>query len=412
MRVCLVSQEYPPDSASGGIGTQTWNKAHTLTPLGHRVHVLSCGSGSELRVASADGITVTRMAPPGRETDGPIPVHTPAAYMTGYTWSVFRHLHRLQESETFDLINFPEYGAEGFAYQLNRTPWNWTPVVVQLHGPLAMFTERIGWPEPGSEHAAVGAFMEGVSIRLADSLMASSANIADFTAEYYGVPRDRIDVVHCGIDLEMFSPPDEEARQSRRPTVLFVGNIAASKGVRTVFDAVMRLRARYPDILLRIAGKGEELTADLRKRARQAGAEGNVEFHGFVKSRADLPALYRDAHVFGSPAFHEVGVANVYVEAMACGCPVVASTTGGAPEAVEHEKSGLLVPPSDVEATTAALDRILGNADLRRRMGAAGRNRTETYFAREHYIARVLRAYENTLERSRETLERLRAEQG
>src|SRR3989442_246172 len=74
--------------------------------------------------------------------------------------------------------------------QSDRTPDNWTPVVVQLYGPLAMFVERIGWPEKDSEFHQVGTCMEGVSIRQADGLMACSVNIADFTASYYGVPRE------------------------------------------------------------------------------------------------------------------------------------------------------------------------------------------------------------------------------
>jgi glycosyltransferase involved in cell wall biosynthesis len=201
--------------------------------------------------------------------------------------------------------------------------------------------------------------------------------------------------------------PVEETERSDRPTVLFVGNIAASKGVKTVFEAVLRLRARYPDIRLQILGKGDGLAETLRRNAERAGAAGSVEFSGFVKDRKDLPQYYRRAHVFASPAHHEVGVANVYVEAMACGCPVVASTTGGAPEAVTHGESGLLVPPGDVEATAAALDRILGNADLRRSMGEAGRRRVEGYFARERYIERVLAAYEKAIERAHRKREQL-----
>ena len=139
MNVCLVSQEYPPETARGGVGTQTWNKARWLARRGHAVHVLSCAAApaAETRTEARDGVTVHRMPPPG----GDFPVYTTPAYWVGYSWAVLRELHRLMREQTFDVVDFPEYGAEGFAYQLDRTPWNWLPVVVQLHGPRP----RTGW---------------------------------------------------------------------------------------------------------------------------------------------------------------------------------------------------------------------------------------------------------------------------
>ena len=404
LTVCLVSQEYPPETARGGIGTQTWNKAQELTKRGHTVHVVSSTAGRasiEVQSEMRAGVTVHRLRPPGQE----FPVNEPATYWLGYSWAVFRYLRTLTEQVRFDLVNFPEYGAEGFAFQLDRTQWNWVPIIVQLHGPLSMFTERIGWPEPQSEFSRVGTFMERVSIQNADWLMASSANIADFSAQFYDVPRDRIDVVHCGVDPELFKPAPERAVSSEGPTVLFVGNLAANKGVGVVFEAVLRLHARYPNIRLQLLGKADDdLMETFRRRAEAVGAGRNIEFVGFVGDRASLPGYYQKADVFCSPAHHEVGVANVYVEAMACGCPVVACLTGGAPEAVTDGESGFLVRPGDVEATTAVMDKILSQPDLRLMMGRAGRRRVEQYFATDKYIARVLAAYEKALGRSGERL--------
>jgi glycosyltransferase involved in cell wall biosynthesis len=314
---------------------------------------------------------------------------------------VFRYLRKLSEKIRFDIINFPEYCGEGFTFALDRTKWNWVPTIVQLHGPLGMFTERIGWPDGKSELARVGTFMERVSIQHADWLMASSTNIADFSAQFYEVPRDRIDVVHCGVDPEMFRPAAKGAVSNAAPTVLFVGNLAANKGVGVVFEAVLRLLTRYPNIRLQLLGKGDDdLINSFRRRAEAVGAGRNIEFLGFLGDRAQLPKYYQQADVFCSPAHHEVGVANVYVEAMACGCPVVACVTGGAPEAVSHGKNGFLVRPGDVEATTAAIDKLLTEPSLRRAMGEAGRKRVEEYFSIDRYICRVLAAYEKAIQRS------------
>jgi glycosyltransferase involved in cell wall biosynthesis len=407
MNICLVSQEYPPETARGGIGTQTWNKAKTLARLGHSVHVLSsaAGEGPDLRTEIEDGITVHRMAPLGQERGEEFPIYNSPTYWLGYTWSVLRHLNKLMCSRAFDVIDFAEYGAEGYAYQLDRTPWNWAPVVVQLHAPLAMLARHIGWPEQDSDFYRVGTFMEGISIKLADGLMACSTNLADFTASFYGVPRESIDVVHCGVDAEAFRPWSEGAPASARPTVLFVGNIAANKGVETAFEAVLRLRSKFPAIRLKLLGKSDDgLQNDLLDRARAEGAASSVEFDGFV-DRLQLPNFYRQADVLCLPSQHE-SLGIVYLEAMACGCPVVATTAGGAPEAVVDGETGILVPPLDVSAVRAALDLVLSDASLRRRMGEAGRKRVENYFAMDKYILRILAAYQKAIDSSRTKLSR------
>lgn len=410
MNICLVSQDYPPETARGGIGTQTWNKAGTLARLGHSVHVLSCAADDRVdwRSVTENGVTVHRMPQPGQESGRQFPIYTTPTYWLGYTWNVLRHIHHLMRTTPFDVIDFAEYGAEGFAYQLDREPWNWVPVVVQLHAPLAMFASYMGWPEEDSEFYRVGAFMEGLSIRLADGLMACSANIANFTASFYGVARDSIDVIHCGVDAEAFRPLDQDAPASPRPTVLFVGNIAANKGVETVLEAVLRLRFKYPNVRLQILGKCDDgLEEELLCKARAAGAGPNIEFHGFV-DRARLPEFYGRAQVFCSPAQYEGDVANVYIEAMASGCPVVASIAGAGAEAVVDGETGILVPPLDSGAVTRALDLILSNESLRRRMGESGRQLVEHYFAMDKYILRVLAAYQKAIDSSYHKLYQLK----
>jgi glycosyltransferase involved in cell wall biosynthesis len=405
VNILLVSQHYPPDTARGGIGTQTWNKAHALARLGHTVHVLSCARGGRpAEDVTKAGIHVHRLPGPGSEEGREFPLYSEAAYWLAYTTGLLPKLNRLIETVELDVIDFPEYGGEGFAYQLDRDLENGLPVVVQLYAPLDMFAEHMGWPEPGSSFHQVGSFMESTSIRLADGLTACSANIADFAARRYGVPRESIDVVYCGVDADAFRPAANGKRPAGRPTVLFVGNVAPSKGVEALFDATLQLRAKYPDIRLQIVGCGDGLGEELLARAHEAGAGGNVELAGFV-GRDELPELYRRADVFCSPAQYEGGVATVYGEAMACGCPVVASTAGGAPEAVVEGETGLLVPPLDADATAEALDRILGDPALRRRMAESSRLRAEDLFAMDKVIARIVDAYERAIVSSRRKLE-------
>src|SRR5262249_20816638 len=139
------------------------------------------------------------------------------------------------------------------------------------------------WPEEGGEFYHVGSHMEGVSIRLADAVMSCSAVIADFTADFYGIPRNAIDVVHCGVDTEAFDPAGTQRHSDGRPTVLFVGNVALNKGVRTVVESTLRLRSKYAGIRLQVLGKGDDrLQQELQEYVRAQGATENVEFLGFV----------------------------------------------------------------------------------------------------------------------------------
>jgi glycosyltransferase involved in cell wall biosynthesis len=316
-----------------------------------------------------------------------------------YAWAVHQELLDLIGTHDFDVINFPEWGAEGFAYLVNRQHAGYVPAVVHLHGPLSMFSERIGWPDRTSMLYQLGTAMEDASIRLADGLMASSAHIADFVAARHNIDRASIDVVHSGIDCNLFRPSDSD--KPRSPTVLFVGNIARNKGVTFLLDAVLHLRRRYPDIRLRVIGSGDaQLVESFRRRARRENAEENLELCGFVP-RDRLPGFYRDADVFASPAEYELGVANVYIEAMACGCPVIASTAGGAREAVEHDVTGMLVAPGDIDALVHAIDHIVSTPSIRKQMGAVARRRVEEYFALDRYIARVLASYEKAVARVR-----------
>jgi glycosyltransferase involved in cell wall biosynthesis len=244
--------------------------------------------------------------------------------------------------------------------------------------------------------------MEAETIRLADGLLSSSRTTADFAAAYYGIDRDAIDVVHCGVDLDIFRPAPTRRASDDRPVVLFVGNVAVQKGIQAAFEAVMRLRTRYPGVVLRVVGRDHAgLGKRLRRRAEEAGAADAVEFVGHVDDRRELAEHYRAASVLCGPAKFECGPVIVNAEAMACGCPVVVGDNPGAAEAVIDGETGYLVPPGDVQATASALDRILGDAGLRARIGEQGRRHVEGYFGQDQYVARVLAAYERTIERSR-----------
>ena len=280
MKICLVSQEYPPETAWGGIATLTLGKAQYMARMGHEVHVLSRSAtedSPDLRTEMHDGVVVHRMQPPGHD----FPFYCSGTYMLGYSWSVLRRLTRLMQETTFDVIDFPEFGGEGFAYLLDRTVWNWLPVVVNIHGPMAMFVEHFGWPEKGGRFQRFACFVEEFCIHRADAVMSVSASMADLTSQAYGYPREKIEVIHSGVRADMFTPDPNGNSTAKRPTVLFVGNVTENKGIDVLFQAVLRLRSRYPDILLQIVGKkGEEVVEQHIDQMEREAARDNVQILG------------------------------------------------------------------------------------------------------------------------------------
>ena len=394
----MVSQEYPPGPV-GGIGTQTEVKARGLADMGYTVELLTPGDEGLRRTSAsrAGDVTVHRFPPVGAD----FPVYRPEAYWLGHSWQVLAAIRRLRQAGTrFDIVDFPDYGAEGLAFLLDRDEAERMPAVVHLHGSLTMLTQKIGWPERGSSFARIGGFMEDACLRLADGWMAASASVADFAARAHGIPAERIEIVYAGVDARKFRP-DTSPHGELPPHVLFVGNVALNKGLRTVFETFLRLRASFGDLRLTIAGEGDEgLLEEMEVEAARHGAGEALEVLGFVE-QDDLPALYRRALVVAAPSQYEGGLGMVYLEAMACGRPVIAGRAGGAPEAVVDGETGFLVPPDDVEATERAIHTLLTDGDLRQRMGEAARRRVDERFTTEQYARRVSRAYARVLESGR-----------
>jgi glycosyltransferase involved in cell wall biosynthesis len=235
-----------------------------------------------------------------------------------------------------------------------------------------MFAHTMGWPARDSEFYRVGTEMEGTCLRLADAVFSSSACSADWCARFYGLPRDRIPVLHTGVDTRLFRPG--VAPKARRPTIVFVGRVEPAKGIDGLVEATCRLAREYPGVQLRIIGAADpESVQRLRAQVTMRGLPDLLDFAGFVPN-SDLPAHLCRAHVLAGPSVYEGGPGFVYLEAMACGLPVIASEGSGGAEVVRHQQTGLLVPPQDVHGLVAALGTLLGSPDLRTEMGERGRS--------------------------------------
>jgi glycosyltransferase involved in cell wall biosynthesis len=183
-----------------------------------------------------------------------------------------------------------------------------------------------------------------------------------------GVARERIDVVHCGLDHARYRP-DPAVPKAARPTLLFVGRLRRYKGLDWVLRALPRVREQVPDVLLDVVGDGP-WQADLMRQADARGIANAVTFSGFVPA-AEKVRRMQAAWAVVQPSPKE-GWGLTVVEAGACGTAVVAADSPGLRDSVRRDETGLLVPYGDDMALAGALVRVLRDAALRERLAAAG----------------------------------------
>ena len=217
-------------------------------------------------------------------------------------------------------------------------------------------------------------------VRTVDGLVAASVVERRALVTDYGADPSRTTVIPCGVDTELFRPGDRERAQARvnsgeGPLVLYVGRIAPIKGLETLLDAVAQLRARGSAVrLLIVGGEADEPAAgheaEIRRRVDTLGLRSAVRFAGAQPQEA-LRDYYVAADVTVLPSYYE-SFGMVALEAMACGSPVIGSRVGGLTTTVRDGVTGFLVPDGDARALAERIEALVGDADLRFRLGREG----------------------------------------
>lgn len=184
-----------------------------------------------------------------------------------------------------------------------------------------------------------------------------------------GIPAERIRVIHPGVDGEWFRP-DPSVTRSTPPSFLYLGRLKRYKGVDIALRALARAHERRPDLILDIAGTGDDRPR-LEALAGSLGIASSVRFHGFVSEDGKRDMLRKTwANLFPSPK-EGWGITNV--EAAACGTPALASDSPGLRDSVRHGETGFLVPHGDADALAARMVALAENPALVAELGRKGR---------------------------------------
>jgi glycosyltransferase involved in cell wall biosynthesis len=203
------------------------------------------------------------------------------------------------------------------------------------------------------------------------------------------VPAERLVVIPgSGVDVDRFVP---RAEPQGVPTVTLVSRMLWSKGVGEFVEAARLLRQRGVRLRAVLVGdpdpeNPQSIPTDILERWRDSGV---VEWRGHED---DVPAVWAASHVAVLPSYRE-GLPKTLLEAAACGRPIVTCDVPGCREIVEHGQNGLLVPPHDEVALAAAIEKLVLDPSLRRRMGGLGRSIAVEKFSEQVVIGRVLSLY-------------------
>ncbi len=232
----------------------------------------------------------------------------------------------------------------------------------------------------------------------ASKIIAVSDYVREFTLKYFPlIPSRKITVIHNSIDVaRLQTHKPEESRRSLgiapdEFVIGFIGRLEEQKGVPFLLDAIKKLNSSFVHLKIIIAGDGT-LRKSLEEHARAASLD-NIVFLGYQR---DTPQLYAAFDVFVLPSLFE-GLPVSAIEAMAAGCPVVATRVGGVAEVVEHEVTGLLVESGNSAELADALRRLITHPDLSKQMGIEGRERAKREFSVEIMIGKTERVYNELL---------------
>lgn len=362
LRVLMVTPDFPP--ARGGIQTLMGKLSGHLP--GAQVEVVTLAAAEDATCLEEPGVDVRRVRLAARVAQARIATLTARALLEG-----------LRFRPTVTLAgHVAVFGAVMGIRRLTGAP-----AVLYVHA-----EEFRVWPRR-TRHG----------VRGADAVIAVSRH-AEHMALGAGAPRERMYRILHGVDLPP-CPPAIADRPADPPTVLTVARLSqAHKGHDVMLEAIARLRPRVPGVRWVVIGDGP-LRAAYEQRARHLGLGDAVAFLGSV-SDAERDRWLDRAHVFAMPSrLPDSGVGGegfgiVYLEAAAHRLPVVAAREGGAVDAVDGERSAVLVDPRDPTAVAAALERLLLDRDLAGRLGQAGYEwaRRRSWRATGAQVAGVLQA--------------------
>ncbi|MCA8958389.1 MAG: glycosyltransferase [Planctomycetes bacterium] len=374
MRVLMVTE-----AASAGVGRHVIDLCDGLVRSGDEVHLIHATGRSD--PTFEEGI--------GRLGDGirRRVIEMRRAPHAG-DLSALRELRRYAEAHgPFDVVHGQSSKGGALVRLARRTSFGalvYTPHCVYTLNPMISRVKRLVY---GSAERWLA--------KRTDAVIAVSPSEADHLRDF-GFPDGALHCVPNGLGA-MAWRPRAEARvalglEDDQLVVGFLGRLTAQKDPLLLVEAFAQVASRHPRAVLAVAGTGE-LSSPARYRANMLGIADRIRWVGFQRPQEFLPAC--DLFVLSS---RYEGMPYVYLEALACGLPIVSTAVGGSELAIVEGENGLVVPHGDVQALARALKVLLADGDKRAAFAAASLRRS-AQFTLPSMVSATRRAYEGAVER-------------
>ncbi len=362
MRILHVYKDYNP--IFGGIENHIQWLAEAQVANGHSVEVLVTNPAGLPPVEIINGVRVIRAGRLATVASTPLSLSFP--------W----HLARLKPDITH--LQFPYPLGELSQLLVSRLSAGRRPFILSYQSDVVKQQRILRFYRPLLDRV----------LRRADLILASSPQYIE-SSEFLRPLAHRCRPLPLGIDPAPFAPDGADKPAGRPVRIFFMGRHRYYKGLDTLLQALPLV----PEAEL-VAGGDGPMRPEWEALAAELGLDDRVRFLGEIPA-ADLPDHYRQADLFCLPSNSRAEAFGiVLLEAMAAGLPCVTTELGtGTSFVVQHEQTGLVVPPADPAALAAALNRLVANPALRRQYGAAGRARLLNEFTIEAMVERVEAVY-------------------
>jgi glycosyltransferase involved in cell wall biosynthesis len=242
--------------------------------------------------------------------------------------------------------------------------------------------------------------LDRLLMRFTDKVFAVSEATTKFNVEVKKIPKQKVELLHNWIDVERFSGTHGRGHRLRERwnipreacVIGSVGRLGAQKDYRSLMRAAPHILCKHPQTYFVIVGEGDEREA-LERLTDELQIREAIRLPGFM---SEVEQAYSAFDIFTLPSIYEP-FGLVILEAMASGCPVIATRVGGIPEIIRDEVDGILVPPQNPELLARAINRLIADDRLRTRLAEAGKESVHAGFAKSRAIRRLEEEYEKAV---------------
>ena len=386
MRICFISRRFFPTIS--GMSVYALNLARQLVRQGHDVVLIAQHYGGEAATVYGDG---PPMPVAGAEVIG---LESVGEQATGDferdIEEIVQTIERKHAERPFDVVH-AQYGYPTGLAALEASRRLGIPNAVSIQGGDGHWVGECCQTHRAAMQAVLGA---------AGAVLIGSESFARAVHRRLGTPLDRFTVVPGAVNVGRFRPAEGRAPGAlttpERPVLLYHGRVDRRKGVLDLLAAVRLLRDRGRPVRLALSGIGPDVDA-VQARVAALGLGGDVDVLG-VAGYEDAPARYHLGDVFVSPTYME-GFSNTILEAMASALPIVSCDVVGVVDCLADGRDALLVPPEQPRALAAAVERLLDDGALRRRLAETALGEARTLYswrARAEQIAGLYASLQGT----------------